>query len=159
MTGPSSRSRGVHWLCCAALLQVHCFAHTSYVRLVETRASSATTEETESISSAIGRRIEPLGMIRHPRIDHVREIHRTSHEVDFLVVDEWVDQKAGYVEVFIKQNKRDGAVAVVIRDRTWPRATDLTDQLEAEVRDALSEAYPQREVVIEHRTEGPSFSP
>jgi hypothetical protein len=158
---------GARSVTCAAglLLLLGCFGHTTYIKLhgSNDRTLSLTDAEIEIAATAIDLRLEPLGVVTHPKIDHVRTIHRESKEVPFLVLHEWVNGPdsgtADDVEVFVQRDKSSGATAIVIRNRTWPRRTQFTDALEASVRAALAEAVPARELAIEHRVEGPSFAP
>jgi hypothetical protein len=141
-----------------------CLGYTTYAKIDPSEEGRRRLDRAElaRITSALDRVLRPLGMVPHPEMEHVRKVHREMEESPFLVLEEWINAGSGTaddVEVFIKEDKHDGSVAVVIRNRTWPRATTFTDALETEVRAALADAIPDREIVIDRRVEGPSFSP
>lgn len=155
--------RAVFTICTMLPFIFACVGYTGYITLDGQGSPPArlTKEEIKRVSAAIEYSIEPPGMVEHPRLDSVRKVSRESSEIDFFVVREWVrgpSLGAGDdVRVFIKKDKRHGFVSVVIRNRTWPHRTEFTDALEEAVKNALSEALPQRGLTGQHRREGLFF--
>jgi hypothetical protein len=147
-------------ICALATAAVSCIGHTRLITLDdEDGALPVTRVEIEEAIAAIDESIRPLGMVTDPELGWIR---RTSEQdridTPAVVICYWIKgpslKRGDDVIVTLEREKRDGSVLVSIVNKSWPRPTKFADALEEAVKDALSQALPQRRVLIERRTGG-----
>lgn len=158
MTIDLSRPPALVAVVAAAIVAEACFGYTTYVELNPNGGATreVSPAELQQLSAELDRRLNPLGLVRHPDLLYLQEIHEQSSDIGFRVIDNWIKDP---VEVFVQQDKRDLTVCVVIRNHVWSRPTRFTDAIEEAVSEGTSAALPLRGVEIRHAVEGPSFVP
>ncbi len=132
-----------------------CVGHAT--RFLIQQETSLSSEKIAQLSTAIGEKIKPLGMVQHPKLEAVRKDSEASVEYDFVVLDEWVRERGTTgddVRVYVGKGKSDGAVVVVVQNRSWPRRTSFTDRLEEAIRSGLNDSLPGQLVTIRYGAHG-----
>ncbi len=134
-----------------SLLLLSTACHAVEIELAPTSVAQAelSSDEVVRAKEVVAKVLSERGFRVHPHARRIEQLSREEWDAVVLATYNAPVEAAGQVGVSVSQEKTTGRLRVRIMDRDWPFSTDFTESLERALVDALTAAFPDRDIRVE----------
>lgn len=142
-----------------------CFYHSAQIELAPSSDAPAelSSSEVARATEIVAKIVSDRGLVADPRSPEIERLSREEDEWESHVIAVYSAGSEAATEnrvvVSVLVDKETGRYRLLLRDLDSPRSTDFTDSLERALTQALSAAFPSRNVRVEKETVGPALGP